>query len=458
MKTKKSEDPLNSTWCVKTFLESLRDRLLGAIKTLKSWIVNGLLQFAAAELAAHLLPHICILNSEPLLWKTPFKIKKYSISLELLRTNKNNNKSGTSHHWAPHTRIQNLEPKADSKPLKRPETEIKQHTETMTKLCFLCFLFLSSSVMASSSSHLYPFQTDRLAPSSELIDVAYHMGPVFASAANIYIIWYGRWEAATMSIIRDFLLSLSSTSSPSPSVADWWRSVRLYTDQTGSNITGTFVLAGELHNAAYTHGASLSRLAIQSVIRSAVAAARLPLDPHNGLYLVLTSPDVAVEDFCREVCGFHYFTFPAIVGVTVPYAWVGHSGAQCPGMCAYPFALPEYMGRGGNASGVEVLGPPNGDVGADGMVSVIGHELAEMASNPLINAWFAGDDPAAPTEIADLCVGTYGRGSGGGYVGNVFRNSEGVGFNMNGVNGRRFLVQWVWNPVRKGCFGPNAMD
>nr|CAD1819089.1 unnamed protein product [Ananas comosus var. bracteatus] len=190
---------------------------------------------------------------------------------------------------------------------------------------------------------------------------------------------------------------------------------------------------------------------------------RLPLDPYNGLYLVLTSPDVRVEDFCREVCGFHYFTFSAIVGVTVPFAWVGHSGVQCPGMCAFPFALPEYIGggeRNGTAAGnnLRALGAPNGDVGVDGMISVIGHELAEMASNPLINAWYAGDDPAAPTEIADLCVGVYGTGGGGGYVGSVYKGEQGEGYNLNGVNGRRFLVQWLWNPVRKSCFGPNALN
>ncbi|CAL9058057.1 unnamed protein product [Musa banksii] len=297
-------------------------------------------------------------------------------------------------------------------------------------------------------------------PRPETVDLAYHMGPVLTSPVNIYTIWYGHWEAAPQGIIRDFLLSLSAPS-PSPSVGDWWRTVRLYTDQTGSNVTGSFVLAGELHDSAYSHGATLSRLAIQSVIRSAVAAhpQRLPLDPRNGLYLVLTSPDVEVEDFCREVCGFHYFTFPAVVGVTVPYAWVGHSGSQCPGMCAYPFALPEYMVGVHNASGgVRALGAPNRDVGADGMISVIAHELAETSSDPLINAWYAGDDPAAPAEIADLCVGVYGSGAGGGYVGSVFKGSEGEAYNLHGVNGRRFLVQWVWNPVKMTCFGPNAMD
>ncbi|CAN6457852.1 unnamed protein product [Victoria cruziana] len=66
--------------------------------------------------------------------------------------------------------------------------------------------------------------------------------------------------------------------------------------------------------------------------------------------------------------GFHYFTFPSIVGTTLPYAWVGNSVVQCPGVCAYPFAVPSYI------PSLKPLSPPNGDAGVDGMTSVIAHE------------------------------------------------------------------------------------
>ncbi|OVA11825.1 Phosphate-induced protein 1 [Macleaya cordata] len=243
------------------------------------------------------------------------------------------------------------------------------------------------------------------------------MGPVLASQVlNLYIIWYGNWNPTHQSTIIDFLLSLSSSSSSSsfPSVSDWWRTVRLYTDQTGSNITDTLTLSGEYYDTIYSHGNSLTRLDIQSIIKTAISPTAttrrrpsLPLNPQSGLYVVLTSSDVKVQDFCRAVCGFHYFTFPAVVGATLPYFWVGYSGTQCPGMCAYPFAWPKYNGGGGggglNNPSKNLMGAPNGDVGVDGMISVIAHELAEVSSNPLVNAWYAGDDPTSPTEIADLC-------------------------------------------------------
>ncbi|KAI4375464.1 hypothetical protein MLD38_013331 [Melastoma candidum] len=298
----------------------------------------------------------------------------------------------------------------------------------------------------------------RFEGSSSLVDLRYHMGPVLSSSPiNLHLIWYGKWERPHQEVIRDFLRSISpaSSPSPSPSVAEWWSTPSLYTDQTGANVSRSILIASEHHDANYSHGASLTRLSMQSVIASTVSAAPAPVDHRNGVYLVLTSSDVAVQDFCRAVCGFHYFTFPSVVGYTLPYAWVGNSGKQCPEVCAYPFAVPGYMAAGGT----KALAPPNGDVGVDGMISVIGHELAELTTNPLVNAWYAGEDPTAPTEIGDLCEGLYGTGGGGGYIGMVMKDGEGKSYNMNGKGGgRRFLVQWLWSPVLKACAGPNALD
>ncbi|GMY05281.1 protein EXORDIUM-like 5 [Fagus crenata] len=292
--------------------------------------------------------------------------------------------------------------------------------------------------------------------SSNLVHLRYHMGPVLSSSPiNIYLIWYGNWPNSHKQIIKQFLLSISSTTkTPAPSVSDWWHTLTLYTDQTGANVSKTVLIAGEHSDVKYTHGNSLTRLSMQQVISTAVKSAPFPVDHKNGIFLVLTSKDVTVQDFCRAVCGFHYFTFPSMVGYTMPYAWIGNSAKQCPEVCAYPFAIPGYMAGGGPGA----LLPPNGDVGIDGMISVIAHELAELASNPLVNAWYAGEDPTAPTEIGDLCEGLYGSGGGGGYIGQVAKDKGGRTFNVNGIRGRRFLLQWIWSPILQACTGPNAMD
>ena len=134
--------------------------------------------------------------------------------------------------------------------------------------------------------------------------------------------------------------------------------------------------------------------------------------------------------------------------------WVGNSQKLCPGVCAYPFAVPDYI------PGLKPLKSPNGDMGVDGMVSVIGHEIAELATNPFLNAWYGsahGQDPSLKLEIADLCEGIYGTGGGGSYTGKLLNGEDGAAFNMNGVR-RRFLVQWVWNRLDNYCSGPNALD
>eukprot|EP00249_Psilotum_nudum_P019295 c27183_g2_i3 orf=666-1703(-) len=291
----------------------------------------------------------------------------------------------------------------------------------------------------------------RLEGSSPFVQMRYHMGPVLTSNIRVYIIWYGRWRSMQKRIIRNFLFSISRVTRR-PSVAEWWKTVQLYTDQTGANVSRHVVLAGE-HRDHYSHGRLLSRMSVQEVIEGAILHnGSLPVDSGCGLYMVLSAEDVVMQDFCDQVCGFHYFTFPSIVGYTLPYAWIGNSAKQCPELCAYPFAVPSYM------TGVTPLKPPNRNIGIDGMISVIGHELAEISSNPLINAWYAGNDPTAPTEIADLCEGIYGTGGGGSYMGSVLTDhASGATYNMNGVKNRRFLVQWVWNPVLKYCVGPNAL-
>ncbi|KAI4973584.1 hypothetical protein ZWY2020_041365 [Hordeum vulgare] len=264
--------------------------------------------------------------------------------------------------------------------------------------------------------------------SSDLVKLEYHMGPVLAADITVHPIWYGAWPADQKRTIRAFLRSLSPQSPvPSPSVADWWRTVRLYTDQTTANVSAVVALGQEKCDVRMSRGASLSRMDIQSVVKDAVTARTRPLPVDaGGVYLVLTSPEVRVESFCGQVCGFHYFTFPSVVGYTLPYAWVGNSAGRCPEVCAYPAYVP---GRRPEA-------PPNGDPGVDGMVSVIAHELAEMASNPLANA----------------C-------GGGTYTGQLLTDGRSdASYNLNGVGGRRFLVHWVWDPYRSYCSGPNALD
>ncbi|KAG9156196.1 hypothetical protein Leryth_015599 [Lithospermum erythrorhizon] len=308
----------------------------------------------------------------------------------------------------------------------------------------MIFIFFTTSANAWRPWANQMFEgSKRFEGSSELVDMKYHMGPVLTENITIYPIWYGKWGKSQKMIIRDFINSISAVNNKAPSVSGWWKTVQLYTDQTGANISRNVFLEGK----------SLTRLTVQKVIKNAVNSRSkpLPINPKAGVYLLLTSDDVYVQDFCQGACGFHYFTFPSVVGYTLPYAWIGNSAKLCPGVCAYPFAVPNFMPK------LRSVKSPNDDVGIDGMISVIAHELAEVATNPLDNAWFAGPDPVFPVEIADLCEGIYGTGGGGSYTGQMLNGVDGATYNMHGIR-RRFLVQWVWNHMVNYCTGPNALD
>src|SRR5262249_39939970 len=73
---------------------------------------------------------------------------------------------------------------------------------------------------------------------------------------------------------------------------------------------------------------------------------------------------------------------------------------------------------------------PNGSPGADGMVSVIAHELEESTSDPQLNAWY----DSSLYENADKCAWTFGA---------TFTSSNGAIANMM-LNGREYLVQQNW--------------
>ncbi|KAH9320091.1 hypothetical protein KI387_021860 [Taxus chinensis] len=192
------------------------------------------------------------------------------------------------------------------------------------------------------------------------------------------------------------------------------------------------------------------KLMLEAPILISAGSNPLHVDHKNGVYLLLTSEDVGMQNFYRAVCGFHYFTFPSIIGSTLPYAWVGK---QCADVCTFPFVVSSYVVK----TGFKVFRSPNDDIGVEGMVSVIGHELAELSSNPLMNAWYASEDPTSLTEIADLCVGVYGTGGKGDYAGQVLNDATGASYNLNGIRWK-FLVLWIWNPTLNVCYGPNAID
>ena len=146
----------------------------------------------------------------------------------------------------------------------------------------------------------------------------------------------------------------------------------------------------------------------QAVVADAISSHALPLDT-NGVYFVLTSADVnETSGFCTQYCGWH--THGTISGSDIKYSFVGNPD-RCPSACE-----------------AQLTGP-NGNAGADGMASIIAHELEEAVTDPDLNAWY----DHRGYENADKCAWTFGS----------TYTANGAYANMQ-LGSRNYLIQQQW--------------
>lgn len=238
--------------------------------------------------------------------------------------------------------------------------------------------------------------------------INYHGGPVMLGTVNAYYIWYGNWSGnSATNILTDFASNIGGSSYEAINAT--------YFDGSNNHVSGNVHYAGSTTDS-YSQGTSLTDAQIQTVVSSAISAGKLPKDT-NGIYFVLTSSDVtASSGFCSQYCGWH--THGTIGGSDIKYSFVGNPD-RCPSSC-------EQQTTG-----------PNGNAGADGMASIIAHEMEEAISDPDLNAWY--DRRGA--ENADKCAWTFGTTySSGGALANIHLGS------------RDFLIQQNWvNAGSGGC-------
>jgi hypothetical protein len=224
------------------------------------------------------------------------------------------------------------------------------------------------------------------------------------AGTNVYYIWYGNWAGNTATTI---LTDLAGSIGGSP----YFNINTTYYDTlSGSKkyVTNAVHYLGSTTDN-YSAGKALSDAQIQTVVSSAITSGRLPKDA-NGVYFVLTSADVnASSGFCSQYCGWH--TKATIGGSIIKYAFVGNPD-RCPTSCA-----------------AQTTGP-NGNAGADGVASIIAHELEETVSDPQLNAWYDGTG----AENADKCAWTFGTQS---------TAANGAKYNMT-LGSRPFLIQQNW--------------
>ncbi len=205
--------------------------------------------------------------------------------------------------------------------------------------------------------------------------INYHNGPVMLNTVHVYYIWYGSWSSGSAEV--PILEDLAGTIGGTP----YFHINTTYYNASNQHVSGNVAFQGATMTPAYL-GNSLSDGQIKTVVSDAIAGG-LPKDT-NAVYFVLTSSDVtASSGFCTQYCGWH--THGTISGSDIKYSFVGNP-LRCPSSC-------QAQNTG-----------PNGTSGADGMASIISHELEEAVSDPDLNAWYDNRG----YENADKCAWTFG--------------------------------------------------
>lgn len=262
-----------------------------------------------------------------------------------------------------------------------------------------------------------PTDTPKRAPIGAAVSqngINYHGGPVMGTktAPNIYYIWYGNWTTnawASNNTAMPILTNLARNI-----VSPYYNINTTYTDGNGVPVLNSVVFKKSVTDN-YSQGTALTDAGVWNVVANALKNGSLPADS-NGVYFVLTSSDVQeTSGFCTKYCGWH--THGGIrlgkSSFDIKYSFVGNPDQQCASSCEE-----------------QKTSSPNGNTGADGMASVIMHELEETVTDPDLNAWY----DANGNENADKCAWTFGT---------TFPDTNGSYYNMT-LGGMQYLIQQNW--------------
>ena len=238
--------------------------------------------------------------------------------------------------------------------------------------------------------------------------INYHSGPIILGTTNVYYIWYGNWIGNTT---PDILNNLASAIGGSP----YYNINTTYYDSNKKFVSNAVLYKGAATDG-YSQGTALTDASIKTIVSSQITSGALPLDT-NAVYFVLTSADVnETSGFCTQYCGWH--THGSIAGADIKYSFVGNPD-RCPSACSVQTTS------------------PNGNAGADGMASIIAHELEEAVTDPDLNAWYDNQG----MENADKCAWKFGT---------TYTTANGALGNMK-LGTMDYLIQQNWVNANGGA-------
>ena len=240
----------------------------------------------------------------------------------------------------------------------------------------------------------------------------YHGGSVLTAVQDVYVIFYGSWPdfwtvpSKTETVISDFLTAIGNS--------PYFSTVARYTNASG-NPANTAIIFGGAVMDDFSRGATLGDGDIEQIIQLQVQNFELPQDP-NGIYVVITSPEVAdTTGMFVTYCARHGTGI--VYGIRTRYVVIGNP-ARSPRRCS-----------------AQPVGP-NGTLDGDAIVSHLAAELANTMADPELNGWY----DRLGLEPADKCVWTYGT---------TYRAANGAAANVR-LGQRDYLLQQLWAPSKNG--------
>ena len=275
-----------------------------------------------------------------------------------------------------------------------------------------------------------PFGSTNAPGKTRSTQILYHSGPVMHSP-SVYVIYYGTFPATTQPIINNFLTDLNSNSSADPYSVN-----ESYSDTTGP-VLGSFTFTSPKNSPApntwdsggsvywdnYSQGTQLNSNSIPKIIGQAFTTKSPDL---NGVYIVITAPDVKIGGFCASYCAYH--TDATVNGAHIRYALAPDPTQKC-------------SSCNGNIAVYGDTYTPNLDMGADTITDDIMHELSETVTDPDINAWYT----QSGAEDADLCEYVYATSTNPIQTGSKTVNKVTYTYHKNfTLNGHDYLIQFIW--------------
>src|SRR5579859_1209230 len=238
-----------------------------------------------------------------------------------------------------------------NKPISRRAT-VQQRFRHVILLALFSLGLFANVARAQFIGITKPFDpaSPALAPIGEAIvtgnGIEYNGGPVMLGPHNVYFIWYGNFSGnVALNMLPDLIKGFNGS--------QYFNTNTTYGDATG-NIANTVALSGQVFDN-YSQGTALNNTTFANVISKPLNTGTLPVDP-NGIYFLLTSPDVTMTGFCTTFCGFH--TSGTFGTTDIKVAFVGDAATQCPARPGLPGCSAQSLS-------------PNANEGADAMSSVI---------------------------------------------------------------------------------------